>query len=129
MPVASYACHPLRRSRRAGEQGASSGGLQQPATSQRLKAFMGLGRWVWVGPGRDGDSMQPATWWRALGVLFLVLFAATAARATPVDAVDDPIPSPTVPISDATDPISDTVSDATDPISDTVSDATDPISD
>jgi hypothetical protein len=61
--------------------------------------------------------------------LFLVLFAATAARATPVDAVDDPIPSPTVPISDATDPISDTVSDATDPISDTVSDATDPISD
>jgi hypothetical protein len=54
--------------------------------------------------------------------LIVVLLAVAAAGATPVVADDNPIPSPTAPISDR-------VSDATDPISDTVSDATDPISD
>jgi hypothetical protein len=77
--------------------------------------------------------MQPAKRRRTRGSLFVVLLVAAAARATPVVALDDPIPSPTDPIpdtvSDATDPIPDTVSDATDPIPDTVSDATDPIPD
>jgi hypothetical protein len=59
---------------------------------------------------------------RTLGFSFVVLLAAAAAGATPVVADDNPIPSPT-------DPITDTVSDATDPITDTVSDATDPITD
>jgi hypothetical protein len=83
--------------------------------------------------GAGGDIMQPATRRRTLGLLFVLLLAAGAARAAPVVADEDPLSSSTDPISDtvsdATDPISDTVSDATDAVSDTVSDATDPVSD
>jgi hypothetical protein len=103
--------------------------------------------------------MQPARRGKTLGLLFIALLAAAAARATPVVADVDPIFSPigsvrntamstdeawAIRISDAAswaidpgsttvpDPIesvSDTVSDATGSVSDTVSDATGSVSD
>jgi hypothetical protein len=103
--------------------------------------------------------MQPARRGKTLGLLFIALLAAAAARATPMVADVDPIFSPigsvrntamstdeawAIRISDAAssaidpgsttvpDPIesvSDTVSDATGSVSDTVSDATGSVSD
>jgi hypothetical protein len=92
--------------------------------------------------------MQPATRRKTLGLLFIVLLGAAAARASPVVADEDPIASPigmvsstamstdeawAIRVLDAassvTDPGSTTVSDPTDLVSDTVSDPTDSVSD
>jgi hypothetical protein len=77
--------------------------------------------------------MQPARRRKSIGVLFVVLFAAGAARAMPVVADEDPISSPTGTVSDTvsnpTGTVSDTVSDPTGTVSDTVSDPTDTVSD
>jgi hypothetical protein len=89
--------------------------------------------------------MQPATSRKILGLLFVLLFVAAAARDTPAVADEDPISSPigtntgmsteawanriSDAISSATDPGSSTVSDPTDAVRDTVSDPTDAVSD
>jgi hypothetical protein len=90
--------------------------------------------------------MQPATRRKTLGLLFIVLLAAAAARAAPVVADEDPISSPIGTVSNtamstddawatriseasATDPGSTTVSDPIPSVSDTVSDPIASVSD